>query len=265
MVEEDRQETENEYASEYRGRVQNRQSELRVEPLYVLTYYRQESDVKTYVAYSRQVEECNARHVLPGVLWLTPNEGSMSEKNIQQHFDWIAECTEQLEKTPHDSDLLLRRAFDYYHVRDFENCIADLNALLTLDNNHSLALMLRAQCRYAQLEVSRTTASANDLRLGYLMVLQDYTHAAELQPDVACLLYNKGNLHVQLGDYASAIHEYGEALRLDAHFPDAYYSRGVAHLLSGETSEGLNDLSQAGEYGLYSAYSLIKKYSQQKK
>lgn len=264
LVVEDRQETENEYASEYRGRVQNRQSELRVEPLYVLTYYRNESDVKTYVAYCRQVEDYNARHVLPGVLWLTPNEGAMTEQNIQQHFEWIAQCTEQLEKNPRDADLLLRRAIDYYHVRDFENSIADLNALLAIDANHFLALLLRAQSRYAQLEVSRTTASAGDLRLGYLMVLQDYTHAAEQQPDVACLFYNKGNLHVQLGDYASAIHEYGEALRLDAHFPDAYYSRGVAHLLSGETSEGLNDLSQAGEYGLYNAYSLIKKYSQKK-
>ncbi|MCR4921022.1 MAG: tetratricopeptide repeat protein [Bacteroidaceae bacterium] len=264
LVEEDRQENENEYASEYRGRVQNHQTDLRVEPLYILTYYRRESDVKTYVAYSCQLEELNARHILPGHLWLTPNEGSMSEQNVQQHFDWITECSELLEKTPGNADLLLRRALDYYHVRDFENSIADLNALLNLDEGNVLALMLRAQSRYAQLEVSRTTASASDLRLGYLMVLQDYTHAAELYPDVAYIHYNKGNLHVQLGDYVSAIQAYTEALRLDSHFPDAYFSRGVAYLLSGQTAEALNDLSQAGEYGLYSAYSLIKKYSQMK-
>ena len=262
LVEEDVQEPENEYASEYRGRVQNHMAELRVEPLYVLTYYRQISDVKTYVAYSKELDELNARHLLPGELYLTSLEGTMTEENIQQHFAWIAELTELLEKNPHDGKLLLRRALDYYHVRDFENSISDLNALLAADNDNVLALMLRAQCRFAQLEVSRTTASAADLRLGYLMVLQDYTHAADVQPDVAYHFYNKGNLYVQLGEYGNAVQAYTEALRLDPHFPDAYYSRGVARLLSGQNAEGLNDLSQAGEYGLYSAYNLIKKYSE---
>ena len=265
LVEEDMQEPENEYASEYRGRVQNHQSELRVEPLYVLSYYRQVSEVKTYVAYSKDLDDLNNRHVLPAVLYLTPLEGSMTEQNIQQHFDWITELTEKLEKDPYNTDLLFRRALDYYHVRDFENSISDLNALLAIVHDHVLALMLRAQCRVAQLEVSRTTASAADLRLGYLMVLQDYTHAADARPDVAYHFYNKGNLYVQLGEYGNAIQAYTEALRLDSHFPDAYYSRGVAYLLSGQNAEGLNDLSQAGEYGLYSAYNLIKKFSQAKK
>ena len=265
LVEDDTQETENEYASEYRGRVQNRQTELRVEPLYVLSYYRQISEIKTYVAYSKKLEELNARHVLPGVLYLTSLEGNMTEENMQQHFTWISELTEQLEKEPYNSDLLLRRALDYYHVRDFENSISDLNALLAIDNNNVLALMLRAQCRYAQIEVSHTTAEATDLRLGYLMVLQDYTHAAEVERDVAYHFYNKGNLYVKLNEYGNAIDAYTEALKLDSHFPEAYYSRGVTYLLSGKNSEGLNDLSQAGEYGLYSAYNLIKKYSEKKK
>ncbi len=263
LVEEDIQEPENEYASEYRGRVQNRQTDLHVEPLYVLSYYRQVSDLKTYVAFSKDLEELNARHILPGVLYLTPLEGAMTEQNIQQHFDWIAEVSEKLENDGYNKDLLLRRALDYYHVRDFENSISDLNALLALENNNVLAFMLRAQCRFAQLEVSRTTASAADLRLGYLMVLQDYSHAADKQPDVAYHFYNKGNIYVQLGEYGNAIQAYTEAIRLDAHFPDAYYSRGVAYLLAGQNSEGLNDLSQAGEYGLYTAYNLIKKYSSQ--
>ena len=231
----------------------------------MLTYYRESSPLKNYVAYSKQLEALNTRHILPATLYLTASEGGMTEANIQQHFDWIAQEGQQLESQPGNADLLLRRALDYYHVRDFENGIADLNALLQADGENVLALMLRAQCRYAQLEVSRTTASAADLRLGYLMVLQDYSHAAELQPDVASLFYNKGNLHVRLGDYGSAVQEYTEALRLDSHFPDAYYSRGVAHLLAGEKAEGLSDLSQAGEYGLYSAYNLIKKYSQPQK
>ena len=40
----------------------------------------------------------------------------------------------------------------------------------------------------------------------------------------------------------------------------------IIHVLcEGQTEQGLSDLSQAGELGLYTAYNLIKKYSQTKK
>ena len=265
LVEEDTQEPENDYVSEYRGLVQNRQTELKVEPLYVLTYNRMLSELRLYVPYSKQLDDLNASHVLPEMLYLTINEASVQEKDIQLFFDRISQTTGLLEKSPGNTDLLFQRAIDYYHVRDFENCIADLNDLLVHDDKHVLALMLRAQCRYAQLEVSRQTTAASDLRLGHLMVLQDYVRATEIQPDMPCLYYNQGFIHVQLADYNSAIEAFTKAIHEDEHFPEAYYSRGVIHLITGKMEEGLSDLSQAGEYGIYSAYNLIKKHSNPKK
>lgn len=265
LVEEDVQEAENEYANEYRGLVQNRQTELKVEPLYVLTYNCMPSELRLYVPYSKQLDDLNANHLLPETLYLTINEASTQEEDIRKFFNRISQTTSQLEETPGNTDLLLQRAMDYYHVRDFENCIADLNDLLAHNGKHVIALMLRAQCRYAQLEVSRQTTSASDLRLGHLMVLQDYSRAAELQPDMPCLYYNQGFIHVQLADYSSAIEAFTKALDEDEHFPEAYYSRGVIYLITGKTEEGLSDLSQAGEYGIYSAYNLIKRHSIQKK
>ena len=70
---------------------------------------------------------------------------------------------------------------------------------------------------------------------------------------------------LKLSDYAGAIGAFGKAIELDNHFPDAYYGKGVAYIMNGQLSEGLSNLSQAGEYGLYSAYNLIKKYSNEKK
>lgn len=65
-------------------------------------------------------------------------------------------------------------------------------------------------------------------------------------------------------DYKGAVEAFSEAIRLDSKFPDAYFNRGVAYLLDGKSDEGLSDLSQAGEFGLYSAYNLIKRYSVKK-
>ncbi len=265
LVEEDTQEPENEYASEYRGLVQNRQTELRVEPLYVLTYNRAPSELRLYVPYAKPLDDLNESHVLPATLFLTVNEKPVQEDSIQHIFDRISQTGTRLEQKPSDGGLLLLRALDYYHVRDFENCLADLNNLLSRDDANVLALMLRAQCRYAQLEVSRQSTSASDLRLGHLMVLQDYVRASEIQPDMPFLYYNQGFMHVQLGDYNSAIEAFTHALQEDQHFPEAYFSRGVVYLLTGKKEEGLSDLSQAGEYGIYSAYNLIKKHSNQKK
>jgi lipoprotein NlpI len=140
-----------------------------------------------------------------------------------------------------------------------------MDALILENGPEPMALILRAQCRFAQLEVSRTTANASDLRLGYLMVVQDYNKASDLLPDAPFLYYNIGCVQVQLADYLAAQKSFSRAIELDSHFPSAYYGRGVAYILGGQTEQGLSDLSQAGELGLYTAYNLIKKYSQTKK
>lgn len=265
LVEEDVQEQENEYASDYRGHVQNRQTDLRVEPIYVLSYHPQNSEVKMYVPFSQDVENINERHTLPFTLYLTNSECGLDAAQTDKHLASITETSSALQNKPHDRTLLLRRALDYYHVRDFENSIADMNDMLQQEPTSVVGLMLRAQCRFAQLEVSKTTASASDLRLGYLMVQQDYNRALELQPSSPYLLYNAACLMTQLSDYAGAISMFTKALEIDNRFPDAYYSRGVTYILDGQVERGLTDLSQAGELGLYAAYGLIKRYSSHKK
>lgn len=261
LVEEDTYETEHEYVSEYRGKVQNRQTELRPGPIYSLTYYKQDSETNNYIAYSSDLEKLNTSRVLPQQLYLTNSEAHLSEKQTEARQESVSQLSVKIDEAPEDKSLLLRRAIDYYHIRDFENAVYDMTAYLQMDATSALALVLRAQCRYAQLEVSRTTATASDLRLGYLMVAQDYSKASDLAPDAPFLYYNLGCVQVQLADYVAAQKSFTRALQLDSHFPSAYYGRGVAYILGGQTEQGLSDLSQAGELGLYTAYNLIKKYS----
>ena len=271
LVEEDTHEEENEYISEYRGKVQNRQTELSPEPIYSLTYYKRTSEINPYVAYCPQIEELNNQHVFPLQLYLTDNEAPLTAKQTEAHQASITALTQRIEEFEQkvldmtDRNLLLSRALDYYHIRDFENAIWDMTHLIHMNGSDPLAYILRAQCRFAQLEVSRTTASASDLRLGYLMVVQDYSKASDLMPDAPFLYYNIGCVQVQLADYSAAQRSFSRALELDPNFPSAYYGRGVAYILGGQIEKGLSDLSQAGEYGLYSAYNLIKKYSKEKK
>ena len=57
-----------------------------------------------------------------------------------------------------------------------------------------------------------------------------------------------------------AIDDYSKALELDPNIAEAYYNRGLARIHAGNKDEGIEDLSKAGELGLYEAYGIIKRY-----
>jgi tetratricopeptide (TPR) repeat protein len=61
-------------------------------------------------------------------------------------------------------------------------------------------------------------------------------------------------------EYGRAISDYTTALKSDGLLAEAYFNRGLCHIYAGQQDEGVQDLSKAGELGLYQAYSIIKKY-----
>lgn len=267
LVEADVNEPERRYASEYRGRVQDKAADLLPEPLYVLTFYRRRNAVNRYLPYHKSVEQLNAMNLLPQTLYLSNSEVPVTEEQAKVHFASIADYSQRIGKGDAGAVLFLARALDYYQVRDFESALADLERSAELDATSPLTFFVRAQVRSRQLEAAGkpadegSTSGRSDLQMGYAAVLADLKRVAELAPDFSYTYYNIGNIYLNLHDYDKARKAYDEALRLDTRFPDAYYNRGVALILAGQVQDGLADLSRAGELGLYTAYNLIKRYS----
>ena len=52
----------------------------------------------------------------------------------------------------------------------------------------------------------------------------------------------------------------GRTITLEPNLAEAYYNRGLILIRTGKRKEGIDDLSKAGERGLYDAYSVIKQY-----
>ncbi|MDE7165894.1 MAG: tetratricopeptide repeat protein, partial [Bacteroidaceae bacterium] len=206
------------------------------------------------------VESFNQSGQLPLPLRISNAEANASDLRISQHTDDILAVTEVLSDSPETTGLYLRRAMDYYHVRDFEACLQDLNRAIELQPLVAISYFLRAQVRCAQLQV---TAVAEP-RIAYGQALDDLRRVVELEPDMLFAYYNMGNIYVALNDNERALAAYSQALELNPRFPDAWYNRGIVYLMEGRTEQGLSDLSQAGEYGLYAAYNLIKRYSKGK-
>ena len=54
----------------------------------------------------------------------------------------------------------------------------------------------------------------------------------------------RGNSYAELGQYERAIQEYDEAIRLERHWGDAYYKRGLAYEALGKTIEAERDFKK---------------------
>ncbi len=67
-----------------------------------------------------------------------------------------------------------------------------------------------------------------------------------------------------MGDYRAALADYDKAISLNDNFADAYFNRGLTLIFLGNNKQGVADLSKAGELGLYTAYNIIKRYTEVK-
>jgi len=144
----------------------------------------------------------------------------------------------------------------YTSIQNFDNAIDDLSIALQIDSTLTLAYWQRAFCQAKINEFNASQGTNTDLQAAN--VVGNLSDALKFLPNDAFLYYNRGNFYAQRGDYQRAIDDYTRAIALEEHLAEAWYNRGLALIYSKRESEGISDLSKAGELGLYQAYSIIK-------
>lgn len=256
----DEQEMQHEYQSEYRGRVQNRHVNMDYMPMYVLSAEPYVNAVKHYVAYDNKVDELNATIPSEYRLHVVCNQKALSETATQRYFARLDTLTSMIDNSRSTADvkpLLMQRAIAYSVIQNYESAIEDLTTYILTDSTSSVAYWQRAVCQSKMNEFY--ASQGTDVRLKTASVLADLTAAIRLN-ESPYLYYNRGNVYIERHDYAHAIEDYTRAIALDANLAEAYYNRGLARIAIKQQSEGIEDLSKAGELGLYTAYSIIKRY-----
>lgn len=281
----------NEYKPEYenkiRGRVQDQNVQVSIQPMYVLTYYERPDAVRQNIYYIKELEELNGTHVFSKKLLLTNSEAALLSDQVNYHFSSINDYSRLIDINPSNPLAYFGRAVDFMLVQDFSSALDDLNRAIMTSNNFTLAYFLRAVVRAKQIEYQLSTEAlqindfgggrkkgGNDfsslglpapgnesLKLEYEMVLRDYEKVIEAAPRFIYAYYNRGNLRCSQQDYRGAIADYTEAIRLRPDFGDAYYNRGLVYLKQGDMAAGTADLSKAGELGVVAAYNLLKRMS----
>jgi tetratricopeptide (TPR) repeat protein len=260
LVVADEQELEHEYENDYRGKVQHHKVEVELQPMFGLSFEPLRSDVKSYVAFDSDIDALNQK-IHSRTIYINNSHPALNNQQSSAYFSYLDSLTTSIAKSQHTDEavqLLLLRSLAYSAIQNFESAIEDLSTYLQIDSTSVPALWQRAVC---QSKINQFQASeGTNVDLKTASVLADLNHALQLAPQNAFLLYNRATVYAHRKEYARAISDYSAALSIDGHLAEAYFNRGLCHIYAGDVTEGVLDLSKAGERGLYQAYSIIKKY-----
>ena len=269
----DDSEAEQRYTSDYRGRVQDKNVNITLEPMFALTYYEKMSDVKRSVNFHKYIEDLNHTGILSKRLRITNMEAPLTEEQVKFHFALIDTHTSAIVADEKSALKRFARAIDFYLVQDFSSAVADLTQTILLDGDFFPAYFMRALIRCKQLEYQKAEQAAEtnipgDKRkeitaVDYEVVRKDLDKVINLAPDFVYAYYNRANVSAMLKDYRAAIADYDKAIELNPDFADAYFNRGLTHIFLGNNKLGISDLSKAGELGIVSAYNVIKRFTDQ--
>lgn len=235
-------------------------------PSYRLSYFNYVNTVNGSKAFDTTLEQFNNKMQPLKRLYLTCNQSKkmddVSSKQIFQLVDNLSEGIKE-EKDPHQrAALLLQRAVAYAELQNYNDALSDLDDYVAMEKQSVLGRSERAIC---QLMLNDYEASkGQNVSMKTSQVEGDYAVAIQLAPKNAYLYYNRGNFYVDQKNYAHAIDDYTRALQIDSRLAEAYYNRGLAYYYSGNLHMAQQDLSKAGELGLYHAYALSKQLGERK-
>ncbi|MDD5787492.1 MAG: tetratricopeptide repeat protein [Bacteroidales bacterium] len=271
LVVEDEQKVDHEYSSAFRGRVQDRETEIAFMPMFQLSFTPYGNGVKVSQVYNREVDAFNhqwSKNVTKAShpIYVTCHQKPLTETESQKVFamiDTLGAAIAASKNIHDDRALILQRAVAHSGVQNHVDAINDLTIYIQEDSTSALAYWQRAVCQ-AKLNQYKA-AKGTEAKLALQGAADDINKAMAISKDNACLYYNRGNLWAMGKAYDKAIADYSEAIRLDSNLAEAYFNRGIAYARSGKTDEAISDLSKAGELGLFNAYSAIKKFSKAQK
>ena len=252
-------EEEQKYDSQTRGSVQKRYQDVVNEPNIVLSYYSQDLSLRRTNYYHALVDRLNQSGALPAALRFTNQEIALTAEMVDFHFSEINRLTRAIDEAAVAPDALatgrlttlyLARAVEFAIIKDFASAIDDCTKALVLADREiePIICFCRATWRYRMADAD------------YEIMLLDFDQVIRLQPDFSFALFNKANILCAKQEWKDAIDYYTRAIRVDGDFAEAYFNRGLTYIYTGENEKGLEDLSKAGELGIYQAYNLITRF-----
>jgi tetratricopeptide (TPR) repeat protein len=149
------EEMQSKYRNEIRGRVQDRQVKVDLEPQFVLTYYEnmQALDNTTFRS-DRMIADYNRLQRLPLQLRIVNHEAALTDGQAAYHFQSIDDHSLTLDRNAEAADAYFGRALDFMVLQDLSESLDDYGHTIELNPDFAPAYFNRAVVRYKLMEIS---------------------------------------------------------------------------------------------------------------
>ena len=258
------------YNERIKGRVQDRNVNIEMEPSYALTISRPSATLKSVSNYFRDLDDLNQMRLLNYTIYLSPGLESKDYGNMMNELFDISshlEAQEPSQRRPIDNLLL---GITETMLKNYQAALNSLDAAITANPQFTVAYMARGYTRYANalsdMKIAKENKNEEETfldRNAYKALLQealsDFDKVLNMNPRVVYAWFNKGNIYYEVQDYTSAMQAYSEAIKIDPEFGEAYFNRGLAYLNAGNKTQAFADLSKAGELGVIPSYNILKR------
>lgn len=255
-----------------KGKVQDRNSIIEIEPMFTLSYYVTTNELRESPYYIKEVDDINSTRMLRFGLMVTNRAPQLTdEDDIDRHFASIKYYDSYLDTHKPRAIDYFGRAMDYYTLHNYSAAVSDLDKAIELTPDFTMAYFMRAVARHEQAVADMAISdkhsaqggiqAAADARMIRAEIMADLDKVAELSPRMAFVYFNRGNLAVESGDLTSALSAYTKAIEAKPDMGEAYYNRGYVYMKLGNKEAGVADLSKAGELGIVPSYNLLKRMS----
>lgn len=248
---------EQKYTSDIRGRIQDRQFSVELQPMFILTYYEKSNEVYQGIYFEKTLSDFNRAALLSRRLKVVCHEPMLSQSQVQAHFASVNDYSRLISASGGNAISYFARSLDFMLVQDYQSAIEDLNQVLMRQDRFILAYFNRAVIRFRLLEISEQSFAAtsaittDELKNSALKIKTSSSVGVPQLPGLNGREQNKilseqyvASRHVEC---EMAIRDLGKVIELSPTFVYAYYNRAFVASKLNNFEMALSDLNKAIE------------------
>ena len=178
-----------------------------------------------------------------------------ANRTLGKYEEAFEDYDKLIDLQPHYAEAYDYRSSIHFRLGRYREAITDCSKVIQLiksgevefdkNQDNSISLVLQENTEFGEAEAYYNRGCAKSKLGEFADAVLDYDEAIRIKPDFAEAYSNRGNVKIQLKQTHEALADFDEAIKIKPNYADAYNNRGNAKIQLKQTHEALADFDEA--------------------